>query len=88
MVPQPAHFTQKASQTSQGRINPGLGVFVTESTYNGHNGFSLRLKGLERGFNTNAYSRSIVMHGAWYVNEGLKSGIGRSSGAALLSQLD
>jgi hypothetical protein len=65
--------------------NPGshkssLGVFITESTYNGHNGFSLRLKGLERGFNSNAYNRSIVMHGAWYVKEGLSHGVGRSWG--------
>ncbi len=63
-----------------GTHKSSLGVFVTESTYNGHNGFSLRLKGLERGFNANAYSRSIVMHGAWYVKEGLRRGIGRSWG--------
>lgn len=62
-----------------GTHKSSLGVFVTESTYNGHNGFSLRLKGLERGFNANAYSRAIVMHGAWYVKDGQRS-IGRSWG--------
>jgi hypothetical protein len=62
-----------------GTHKSSLGVFVTDTTYEGHNGFSLRLKGLERGFNANAYNRSIVMHGAWYVNEGLKH-VGRSWG--------
>jgi len=70
----------KSFSDSFGSHKSSLGVFITESTYNGHNGFSLRLKGLERGFNANAYSRSIVMHGAWYVKEGLNHGVGRSWG--------
>lgn len=66
-----------------GTHKSSLGVFVTDTTYEGHNGFSLRLKGLERGFNEHAYSRSIVMHGAKYAEETASisgRGIGRSWG--------
>ena len=45
-----------------------LGVFLTANTYRGKHGYSLRLIGLERGFNHRAMSRAIVMHGAWYMN--------------------
>ena len=31
-----------------------IGLFVTADTYVGSNGYSLRLDGLERGFNANA----------------------------------
>src|SRR5438128_188463 len=41
-----------------------LGLFVTEDTYVGKNGYSLRLNGLEAGFNDRALERAIVMHGA------------------------
>lgn len=69
----------KSFSDQPGTHKSSLGVFVTDTTYDGHNGFSLRLKGLERGFNANAYSRSIVMHGAWYVDEGAHH-VGRSWG--------
>lgn len=45
-----------------------LGLFVAENTYVGKNGYSLRLNGLDRGFNDRALERAIVMHGAPYVN--------------------
>ncbi|MBW8824081.1 MAG: murein L,D-transpeptidase catalytic domain family protein [Xanthomonadales bacterium] len=45
-----------------------LGLFLTAETYIGNNGYSLKLDGVDRGFNDNARSRAIVMHGAWYVN--------------------
>jgi len=41
-----------------------LGLFVTRDTYIGHNGYSLRMQGLEHGINDAAMSREIVMHGA------------------------
>jgi hypothetical protein len=46
-----------------------LGFFVTGNTYKGSNGYSLKLMGMEKGFNSNAYQRAIVVHGADYVGE-------------------
>jgi len=45
-----------------------LGLFLTAGTYEGKNGYSLRLKGLDEGINDRAESRAIVMHGAWYAS--------------------
>lgn len=45
-----------------------LGLFRTGATYQGHNGYSLRMEGLEPGVNDAAMAREIVMHGAAYVN--------------------
>jgi hypothetical protein len=54
-----------------------IGLFVTEGTYVGRNGYSLRLNGLERGFNDRAKDRAIVMHGAPYVNDDIGKSLGR-----------
>jgi len=54
-----------------------LGVFRTADTYVGHNGYSLRLDGLEPGFNGNARDRAIVMHGAPYVDANIAKANGR-----------
>ena len=54
-----------------------LGLFVTGDTYVGSNGYSLRLDGLEPGFNGQARARAIVMHGAPYVNAALSESQGR-----------
>jgi hypothetical protein len=45
------------------------GFYVTGETYTGDNGYSLRLDGLEKNINDNARARSIVMHGAPYVDQ-------------------
>lgn len=66
-----------------------LGLFRTLETYNGHNGYSLRLEGLDYGFNDHARARSIVMHGADYVSPivGQKLGhLGRSLGCPALTR--
>src|SRR5690349_22165889 len=66
-----------------------LGLFVTADTYVGKNGYSLRLDGLEPGFNGRARERAIVMHGAPYVDAGFaaKQGrLGRSWGCPALSE--
>jgi hypothetical protein len=60
-----------------------LGFYVTGDTYRGEHGYSLKLEGMERGINDNAYMRKIVVHGAPYVNEKViaqKGFIGRSLG--------
>jgi hypothetical protein len=46
-----------------------LGFYVTRKTYYGANGLSLRIDGVDRGFNNNASERNIVIHGASYVSE-------------------
>lgn len=58
-----------------------LGFFTTAETYYGGNGYSLKLNGLSTT-NSNARVRSIVIHGANYVNPGKK--IGRSYGCPAL----
>lgn len=65
-----------------------LGLFLTEDTYEGGNGYSLRLRGLDAGVNDLAEKRNIVMHGAWYVSNDHISQfgrIGRSWGCPALS---
>jgi hypothetical protein len=60
-----------------------LGFYRTLNTYQGENGFSLRLEGLEKNINDKAYERAIVMHGADYVSKKLaneRGYIGRSYG--------
>lgn len=60
-----------------------IGLYLTENTYIGHDGFSLRLAGLDKGFNDTALSRDIVMHGASYVSDQMARAynmIGRSWG--------
>jgi hypothetical protein len=54
-----------------------LGLFVTADTYVGNNGYSLRLDGLEPGFNAHARERAIVMHGAPYVDARVAASNGR-----------
>ena len=41
---------------------------MTDTTYSGEFGYSLRLKGLEPGINSNTEKRKIVIHGAEYVS--------------------
>jgi hypothetical protein len=45
-----------------------LGLYRTAEGYIGKHGYSLRLDGLEPGFNDRARERAIVVHGAEYVN--------------------
>ncbi len=46
-----------------------LGFYITGDTYMGNNGYSLRLAGMDTGYNDRAMDRAIVMHGAAYVSE-------------------
>lgn len=51
-----------------GSYKSSLGFYLTNETYQGSNGYSLRLDGLEKGVNDNARQRAIVMHGAAYAH--------------------
>lgn len=57
------HFSNRP-----GSHQTSLGLFLTQDTYLGHNGYSLRMIGLEPGVNDLAWSREIVLHGADYVD--------------------
>jgi len=64
------------------------GAFKTDSDYVGEHGRSIRLIGLEPS-NDNAESRAIVVHGAWYVSDGMiaeRGMIGRSQGCFAVAQ--
>jgi len=64
-----------------------LGFYITMGTYNGSNGYSLRLEGCESGINDMAYERAIVIHGAAYVSNQFISSrgeAGRSYGCPAL----
>ena len=58
-----------------------LGFYITNNTYFGEHGLSLRIAGLEPGFNDKAIRRNIVVHGADYIGSGA---MGRSYGCPAL----
>ena len=62
---------------ADGSHQTSLGLFRTADTYVGGNGYSLRLDGLEAGFNDRARERAIVMHGAPYVSDDNVRAVGR-----------
>lgn len=72
-----------------GSYKSSLGFYLTESTYQGKNGYSLILNGLERGINDRARERAIVMHGAAYADPSVLAGggrLGRSLGCPAVPQ--
>lgn len=72
-----------------GTLASSVGLFLTEDTYIGKRGYSLKIKGLEKGFNENAEQRHIVMHPAWYVSTAfakVRGSLGRSWGCPALDE--
>lgn len=61
-------FATNFSNT-ESSLQSSMGFYITESTCNGDNGYSLKLLGMDKGFNDAAYRRAVVMHGADYVSE-------------------
>ncbi|MEJ8841445.1 murein L,D-transpeptidase catalytic domain family protein [Lacibacter sp. H375] len=60
-----------------------LGFYLTMQTYYGGKGYALRLQGLEKGINDNAFERAIVLHGSDYVTSQFANSngyLGRSLG--------
>lgn len=70
-----------------GSNSSNVGLLRTAETYHGRHGESLRLDGLEDGFNDNARSRAIVMHSAGYADDSFRERhgkMGRSQGCPAL----
>jgi len=75
-------FSNKANS-----FKSSLGFFITSKTYFGRNGYSLKVKGLEKGYNDLAAKRHIVLHGSDYITpQYLKDNgeMGRSLGCAAM----
>lgn len=60
-----------------GSYQSSLGFYTTENTYQGRNGYSLVLNGLEKGINDQAKARAVVVHGADYCSESFIKSTGR-----------
>lgn len=76
------NMATKFSNTSNSHQS-SLGFYVTAETYYGKNGLSLFIDGMEKGFNSNARNRYVVIHGADYATEGFiksRGRLGRSYG--------
>lgn len=70
-------------------LQSSLGFYITSGTYIGKHGLSLHINGVDPGYNDNAFERSIVIHGAAYVDAArAKNGImmGRSFGCPAVPQ--
>lgn len=75
------------SNTPQSKQS-SVGLYKTAETYTGKHGYSLKMDGLEKGFNENARERAIVIHGAKYARDSFvqKNGkSGRSFGCPAVS---
>jgi hypothetical protein len=62
-----------------------LGAFITAETYNGKNGLSLRIDGIEES-NSNMRKRAVVIHGSDYTKESLNP-IGMSWGCPAVNHV-
>lgn len=60
-----------------GSYQSSLGFYKTANTYQGGNGYSLVLDGLEKGINDQAKPRAVVMHGADYSSQAVINATGR-----------
>lgn len=58
-------------------FSSSIGFYLTGEQYEGKHGRSLRLEGMDPGFNDNARLRSIVIHGANYVSAETIAALGR-----------
>lgn len=69
-------FAKTFSNTRNSNMS-SIGFYLVGEKYFGKYGLSLRLDGVEKGFNDNARSRAIVMHPAQYVNASITGSLGR-----------
>lgn len=59
----------KSFSNKMSSLKSSLGFYITKGTYFGEHGLSLRIEGVDRGFNDNAFRRAVVVHGADYLGE-------------------
>jgi hypothetical protein len=81
-------YATKFSNTPES-LQSSLGFYITKQTYTGEHGLSLRINGVDPGYNDKALERSIVIHGAAYVDGArARAGIfmGRSFGCPAVPQ--
>jgi hypothetical protein len=79
-------FATSFSNSAQS-FKSSLGFYATGEIYSGKHGKSLRLDGLEKGINSNARDRAVVIHGAEYVSNSFiqnNKRLGRSLGCPAL----
>jgi len=79
----PDHFSDRMDSRES-----SLGFYLTDNVYMGDHGRSLKLDGLDEGFNINARKRSIVLHAAPYVCQEVidqHGRLGRSFGCPAVS---
>lgn len=60
-----------------GSYQSSPGFYITENTYQGGNGYSLVINGLEKNINDQAKARAVVIHGADYCSEKSIQSMGR-----------
>lgn len=70
------NFAREFSNRPESHMS-SLGAYQAGEIYTGKNGYSLRLHGLEPGFNDLAFDRAIVIHGAPYVSAEMIQAHGR-----------
>ncbi|MCX2574268.1 murein L,D-transpeptidase catalytic domain family protein [Pedobacter sandarakinus] len=68
----PNHFSNTINSNQS-----SLGFYLTGEIYYGKHGKSLKLDGMDAGFNNNARARAIVVHGADYVCQQTIDQLGR-----------
>jgi hypothetical protein len=79
-------WAEKFSNNSES-YQSSLGFYICNETYDGKNGFSLKLDGQEAGINDKARDRGVVIHGADYVSNNFIANngkLGRSQGCPAL----
>lgn len=84
--PEHTGFLQRFSNRP-GSEASSSGAYVTGDYYPGHYGRAMRVRGLDES-NSNAESRAIVVHSAWYAEPGVLASmgrLGRSEGCFALS---
>jgi hypothetical protein len=79
-------YAKNFSNTAES-FESSLGFYIASDTYDGKHGYSLRLDGMEAGFNDKARDRGVVVHGADYVSYNFihaTGRLGRSQGCPAL----